>query len=342
MKRSGLNNLKELYSDDEKTIFDLRDTPQSVFNHRNIGHVLDDSINFGKDYPTGSFDYDTYHILKCLKNEPNLDEIFRKTDLKTIRGESLLRQSIEENTYIKPIASENIDLKDEILKMNPSELSDILKKHGIIASGKRKKLVKIALENVTTIDFENCEYELTEKGENFLSEFKWIELYDVCLNKFEFDDYYKFFDENENKELIQMSFDYIDEHLAHAHECEDFEYVLDCMDARRYICEYADDKLEALKEIIKTYIIRVNPVYDYEKYYQLHILIEHGTPDFIYNYALELKIDDLKDLFYNVWDSMNLEKEFISKKEAYEFLNELYGDENFADLSENYINEVIL
>ena len=27
MKRSGLNNLKELYSDDEKTIFDLRDTP---------------------------------------------------------------------------------------------------------------------------------------------------------------------------------------------------------------------------------------------------------------------------------------------------------------------------
>ena len=36
--------------------------------------------------------------------------------------------------------------------MNANELTNILKKHGITASGKKKKLVKLALENVTSLD----------------------------------------------------------------------------------------------------------------------------------------------------------------------------------------------
>jgi hypothetical protein len=38
---------------------------------------------------------------------------------------------------------------------------------------------------------------------------------------------------------------------------------------------------------------------------------------------------------------MNLEKEFVSKKEAYEFLNELFDEEKFDELCKNYLNEVI-
>lgn len=38
---------------------------------------------------------------------------------------------------------------------------------------------------------------------------------------------------------------------------------------------------------------------------------------------------------------MNLEREFISKKEAYKFLNELFDEDKFDELCENYLKEVI-
>ena len=342
MKRSDLTKLKKIYSNDNNVVYDLRNSPYSIFNHKNTGHVLDEDIVFGKDYPTGSFDYDTYQILFYLKNEPNLDKIFRNLELKTIHGEHLLRQNIIENSYIIPIASDNISLKDEILKMDANELSNILKKHGIIASGKKKKLIKLALENVTSLDFENCEFELTENGEKFLRDFEWIDLYDVCLNDFEFDDFYKFIDENAPYDLIQTGFEYIDKHLSHAHECEDFGYVSDCINARAFIYIYADETYESLKEEIRNYIFRINPIYDYKEYYSMYFLLDYHDIEGIRIYASQLEINNLEEIFNNIWESMNLEKEFISKKEAYQFLNELFDEEKFDDLCENYLNEVIL
>lgn len=341
MKRSDLTKLKKIYSNDNNIVYDARNSPFSIFSRKNINHVLNEDIIFGKDYPTGSFDYDTYQILYYLKNEPNLDKIFENIEFKTVHGDYLLRQNIIENNYITPIASDTVDFENEILKMNANELTNILKKQGITASGKKKKLVKLALENITSLDFDNCEFELTENGKKFLNDFEWIDLYDVCLNDFEFDDFYKFVDENESNDLIQMGFEYIDKHLEHAHECEDFGYVSDCINARVFIYVYAEDTYEALIEEIKNYIFRINPIYDYEDYYSIYVLLNYYDIEGIRSYASQLEIDNLEEIFNNVWDSMNLEKEFVSKKEAYKFLNELFNEEKFNDLCENYLKEVI-
>ena len=343
MKRSDLTKLKKIYSDDNNIVYDIRNTPYSIFNHKNTKHVLDENIVFGKDYPTGSFDYDTYQILFYLKKEPKLDEIFRNIELKTIYGEQILRENIIKHNYITSVDSDNnIDLEDEILKMDISELSNILKKHGINTSGKKKKLVKLALENVKPFDFDNCEFKVTKNGEKFLNDFKWIELYDICLYDFEFDDFYKFIDENESSDLIQTAFDYINKHLEHAHECKDFGYVSDCINARAFIYIYINDVYESLKEEIKNYIFRINPIYDYEEYYSLDILLDYQNIISINSYASQLEIDNLEELFNNIWDSMKLEKEFISKNEAYKLLNELFDEKQFDDLCENYLNKVIL
>lgn len=342
MKRSDLSKLKKLYSDDNNVVYDIRNTPYSIFNHKNTGHVLDEDIVFGKDYPTGSFDYDTYQILFYLKKEPNLDKIFQNLEFKTVHGEHLLRQNIIESNYITPIASNDIDFKDELLKMNANELSNILKKHGLTASGKKKKLLKLALENVTALDFDDCEFQLTDNGEKFLKDFEWIDLYDVCLNDFEFDDFYKFIDENESSNVIQTGFDYIDKNLTHAHQCEDFGYVSDCFNARAFIYIFEDDVYGSLKEEIRNYIFRINPIYDYGDYYSFYALLDYHDIEGIKIYSSQLGINNLEDIFNNIWDSMNLEKEFISKKDAYKLLNELFDEDKFDDLCENYLNEVIL
>lgn len=67
MKRSDLTKLKKIYSDDNNIVYDTRNSPFSIFSRKNTGYVLDEDIIFGKDYPTGSFDYDTYQILLYLK-----------------------------------------------------------------------------------------------------------------------------------------------------------------------------------------------------------------------------------------------------------------------------------
>ena len=158
---------------------------------------------------------------------------------------------------------------------------------------------------------------------------------------FEFDDFYKFLDENESNDLIQMGFEYIDKHLEHAHECKDFGYISNHINARVFIYVYAEDTYESLKEEIKNYIFRINPIYDYEDYYIMYALLNYYDIDSIRSYASQLEIDNLEEIFNNVWDSMNLEKEFVSKKEAYKFLNELYNEEKFDELCENYLKAVI-
>lgn len=130
------------------------------------------TLFFGKNYPTGSYNYDIYQILFCLKKESNLDKIFENPEFKSVDGDYSLRQIIIDHNYITPISSDIDDFENEISKMSPSKLTNILRKCGIIASGKRKKLIKIALKNIEMVYSENYYYKLTDTGQKFLNDFQ--------------------------------------------------------------------------------------------------------------------------------------------------------------------------
>lgn len=167
-------------------------------------------------------------------------------------------------------------------------------------------------------------------------------MYDICLYDFEFNDFYKFIDENESKDMVQTAFEYVDRHLAHAHECEDFEYASVCMNALSLIYAYIDEAYGMIEEEIRHYIFRINPIYDYKEHYHSYCLLDYYDIEGIKIYASEFGIDNLELMFNSIWDSMNLENEFISKKEAFKFLNELFDEEKFHELCENYLNDMIL
>lgn len=48
MKKDDLDKLKILYSDDNNVVYDVRNTPFSIFNRENTGYVLDEDIIFWK------------------------------------------------------------------------------------------------------------------------------------------------------------------------------------------------------------------------------------------------------------------------------------------------------
>lgn len=337
------DELPKLYEDENNVVYDVRNSEFSVFNKKSEGYVLDDGIVFGKDYPTGSFDYDTYQILNCIKNNTlSLNDVFEIYIPKTYEGENLLRKMILENNYIRPIIKESeSDLKENLSKMNANELSDALKMYGIIASGKRKKLLKLALKNVKSTDFENAKYEITEKGLEFIDEFDWIGLYDFCLEKFEFDDFYKFYDENEFENTIELGLKYVIKHQIRANVFEDFEYLCDCMDATSMIHFYDKNKYNALVSEIKYFIEKINPIYDYKEYYKNNKLLKYENIESLKILPGQLDISDVWELFSEIWDERNIENEFISKKEAYEFAQKLFDKKNFDELCEEYIRTVI-
>lgn len=67
-----------------------------------------------------------------------MNKLLENLDLKTVYGKDILKHNLLENNYITPISSDDIDIEDEILKMDAGELSNILKQNGIIAFGKKR------------------------------------------------------------------------------------------------------------------------------------------------------------------------------------------------------------
>ncbi len=338
----NFKDLPKRYSDENNIVYDIRNTKYSIFNNDHTSHVLNEDIVFGKDYPTNSIDFDTHQILSYFRHGPlSLDRVLNNIELKTLYGEGLLKEIIIENNYLLPTISKDFSLKEEISKMDASQLTHILRKYGINASGKKKKLVKLALENINLTDIEDCEFTLTDEGLKFLEDYEWIGLYDFSLGDFEFDDFCKYLDENGYEDFIQTSLDYLNEHEKNAHAQKDFGYVCDCYNARIYIFIYCEKDFNALIEDIKHYIFRINPIYDYEDYYSSNSLLDYHDIEEIKILSEQFEIDKLEIIFNEVWDSMNLEKEFIGKKEAYELLEKLFDKEEFDELSNDYLDIIL-
>lgn len=77
-------------------------------------------------------------------------------------------------------------------------------------------------------------------------------------------------------------------------------------------------------------------MYTYSSYYSEYLIF---NPDNIYAiklYAGELGIDDIKGLFFKIWDSLNLEKEYVSKEIAFEYLERLFEDEDYDEVSDEF------
>lgn len=234
--------------------FDARNTPFSIFGNDvdEFKYLLDSSIVYGKDYPSGYVDYDMYCILIFLKSSKfDFNSILSDLRLESSFSEVEIKNILMENNFIKAVESDaKINVNDMVSKMDASQLSNLLKKHGIIASGKRKKLVKLAVQNIPENEFID-DFTITSEGLNFLDEFKWIGLFRVALNEFEFNEFYKYIDEHEG-DYVQVALDFVDEHLNNAIGQRDFKYYDCCLKAITDIYAYDEYDLKtALCEEIK-------------------------------------------------------------------------------------------
>ncbi|WP_458454870.1 SAP domain-containing protein [Methanobrevibacter sp.] len=197
------------------------------------GYKLDDTY-YGKDYPI-SHDIYMFRVLKSLKKHKNLKIALATAGMKG----SMTSQSVESLLFMQDFISDevNYDNWDEFAhdSLNVNDLKNILRENNLKISGKKQELIDRIAENQIPLDeFRSEKVTLTENGDEFLQENKWIDFYDTFLNKFDFNDFVKYLDNNEG-EFIELSLKYLEQHLKLAKKEDNDIYLADCIMAHDII-----------------------------------------------------------------------------------------------------------
>ena len=283
-------------------------------------YALDENIVSGENYTSGFVNKDIYNLLILVEDDLGDESLFEFYTTESSVDSLSIRDLMLEKEYI---TDQSLTLEEKLLMLSDistSELSELLKDSGIDASGKREKLLKIASENISSITFGN-EYQITPKGEKFLKDFEWIDIYDDCLECFEFEDFYKYLNNLEtDKSDVEMGLDYVNAHIQNAKKKESFLYLAICYVAQAFLYEFIDD-IQALNSRIKLFILSLNPVYDYDEVYEDYLLFESNVKEI--RLLLKETPVDLKDLFDAEWDNQDCDNTFISKKDGFQLLDDL-------------------
>ena len=332
MSLLGAEEMPLMYDDGENKVFDMRSSDFSVFDDTN-GYTLE-NIRYGKDYPSESMNYNLFLVLTDLKEMPSLRDVFDDVFLVGGYSDEMIANVLSTGGFIKPAGEDNLDIEKIVSAMDPPQLSYLLSKHGITASGKKKKLVKLALENVPSYEFVD-EFELTSEGEEFLKDFAWFECYEQYLLLFELSDISKYIEEHEGRD-IDLILEYLTKHIALAHEKEDYEYLCDSHAAKSGIYRYDKNYEACLVESLKTFILLLNPVYSYDLSNIIDLMFTNDVVEYIHESLKRLDDVNLKALFDELWDEKDSEKDFCTKDEGFVYLKRLLSGDDEDALSEEY------
>ncbi len=322
------NKLNNIYYEDNHIIWYLKfksyspyaDEQQWVFAFENT-----------KKYPEANMKRDMVHVLNCLKKGYPLDKIYSELDILTEIQNELISQNL-----IVSDSADDVDVNSEVMKLNNSQLLDLLKKYGIKSSGKRKKLVKLAIENIPSYEFDNAEFEITPDGEEFLAENEWIRYYDFALTSFIFDDFYMYIEENDG-ETFDLVLDFIDKHFEIAKHDEKFGYYDACLKAKALAYLYDKDYHSSLIWELKRFIFRTNPqYYSYIDYYFDLLIFDPTNIDCINHLKRELEIYDITELFDESWDESDLKKQYLTKEETFSYLKRSLKCDDLDSLSDHF------
>ena len=335
------DTLNEIYKSNPEYIDAiLNDEPSFSSNSHDSPskHALEEFIIYGKDYPSQSMNYNIFNVLYGLKTDSDINNVYSNIELMDLYSDEILTEVLLNNNYIQPLNSDEINIKKEASSKSPQELSELLKKEGIVASGKKKKLVKLAVKHVPPIRF--CSnFRITDEGEEFLDDYAWFKIYDECLYGFDLNDVSKYIDEHDG-DTIEVLDDYIHEHIDFANEKEDFEYLDDCYVAMSLFYMSQKDYENCLRTSLSEIILKLNPIYEYEICYALYMVINSEMIKNIKECLGKLDVN-LESLFYEIWDLKDGETDFTSKEEGFEYLERALDGEDLDDLSEEYEEKYI-
>ena len=95
-----------------------------------------------------------------------------------------------------------------------------------------------------------------------------------------------------------------------------------------YYNVHTKDFKKGCDEILKQFILSINPIYLSERYYGEYEPITYSLNKNLTAIADELPRDYILKRFNEIWDEFEFEKLFITYDDASDYLNHLLDDEN--------------
>ena len=205
-------------------------------------HKLDDTF-YGKDYPISHENY-VYRVLNSLKKQDNLRIALESADMKG----SMTSHAVESLLFMQDFIKNEVDWDnwDDFAhnSLTVSDLKNILRENNLKVSGKKQELIDRIAENQLSLDSVGFEKTtVTPEGEQFIEDNSWIGFYYAFLDKFDFNDFSKYLDENEG-DFIDITLKYVKQHCRLAKKEGDSSYISDCSEAYELISKTGEDFLK--------------------------------------------------------------------------------------------------
>ena len=198
-----------------------------------------DNTEYGKDYPV-SYDRQMYHLLDSLNM--GADYFMAMNFIESeISSYEMLTQLMLQSGLIKT-EGKKIDWINRGDSFKKDDLKEILRENNLKISGNKPELLKRLSDNNVAY---GETFKITDEGKNYLKEFSWIEFYEEFLYDFDFDDFYKYKDNHEGK-LIDLSLNYLNEHIDLARRIDDVEYLENCVLTKKIISDEGNKFLSDL------------------------------------------------------------------------------------------------
>ena len=275
--------------------------------------------NVPKDYDRSQLQYTFDFIYLVLKRDASIDGAIRGVANEYGLSEDYLKDYLVENKYILNRTNKNL-INEQLKQYNTKALKKLLKKHGLKASGKRKRIEERIIES----NLIGSEYYLSSKSRVFYKNKKRrIRIFNDCLSDYyyfnEFNDYYM---DNYRKKEAKIPIEYIKKHIEKA--IEDKNHKNYTYNTQVMIKHYHDKEnyRRMLEYVLKNYCMNLNPIW------RIDDLKNHGGFHIsICNYLILLQEKLSKNIiisnYYLVWDSFNFDRIIVPKYEGYRILKDI-------------------
>jgi len=290
--------------------------------------------NVTADYDRSRLQYTFDFIYLVLKRGANIDSAVRGVANEYELSQDDLMDYLVENKYILNKTKPD-EIKELLKQYNTKSLKKILKKHGLKASGKRKRIEERIIKNHLV----GNDYYLSSKSRVFYKNKKRrMRIFDDYLSDHyyfnEFNDYYM---DNYRKKEAKIPIEYIKKHISKATEEKNHKNYA----CNTYIMiEHYHDKdnpRKMLEYVLKNYCMNLNPVW------KIDSLSEHGGfPINIYDYLIYLQEKLSKNIiisnYYLVWDSFNFDRIIVPKYEGYRVLKDILHLKDYHRITQDLID----